>query len=212
MSTGPKHCYDYCSAPAEEAERANHPCAANRVPSSRLDHDRAFVRKSAHDRRPLIRLPTTLTALRASARTRLGFQHRDLARRSWQKSSSTAKRAPPACKSGKSSRASPASSSSSLPAEARKDRPPSGNSTASVDVVILCLPDEAAKEAAQLIDAMGADAPAGHRRFIRPSGRAGLGLRLSRAHRRAGGGDRLRPGRSAIPAAMRQARSRFCAR
>ncbi len=47
----------------------------------------------------------------------------------------------------------------SLPAEARKDPSAKRKLYGDVDVVILCLPDEAAKEAAQLIDAMGADAP-----------------------------------------------------
>jgi N-acetyl-gamma-glutamyl-phosphate reductase len=47
----------------------------------------------------------------------------------------------------------------SLPAEARKDAAAKQKLYGDVDVVILCLPDEAAKEAARLIDAMGADAP-----------------------------------------------------
>ena len=47
----------------------------------------------------------------------------------------------------------------SLPAEARKDAAAKRKLYGEVDVVILCLPDEAAKEAAHLIDAMGADAP-----------------------------------------------------
>jgi N-acetyl-gamma-glutamyl-phosphate reductase len=47
----------------------------------------------------------------------------------------------------------------SLPPEARKDTAAKQKLYAHVDVVILCLPDEAAKEAAHLIDAMGADAP-----------------------------------------------------
>jgi N-acetyl-gamma-glutamyl-phosphate reductase len=47
----------------------------------------------------------------------------------------------------------------SLPPEARKDAKAKRKVYAQVDVVILCLPDEAAKEAARLIDAMGADAP-----------------------------------------------------
>jgi N-acetyl-gamma-glutamyl-phosphate reductase len=47
----------------------------------------------------------------------------------------------------------------SLPPEARKDAGAKQKLYGEVDVVILCLPDEAAKEAAQLIDAMGADAP-----------------------------------------------------
>ena len=47
----------------------------------------------------------------------------------------------------------------SLPPEARKDSAAKRKLYGEVDVVILCLPDEAAKEAARLIDAMGADAP-----------------------------------------------------
>jgi N-acetyl-gamma-glutamyl-phosphate reductase len=47
----------------------------------------------------------------------------------------------------------------SLPPEARKDAGAKQKLYREVDLVILCLPDEAAKEAAHLIDAMGADAP-----------------------------------------------------
>src|SRR5271165_1862328 len=47
----------------------------------------------------------------------------------------------------------------SLPAEARKDPSAKRKLYGDVDVVILCLPDEAAKEAAHLIDAMGDKAP-----------------------------------------------------
>ena len=47
----------------------------------------------------------------------------------------------------------------SLPAEARKDPAAKRKLYADVDVVILCLPDEAAKEAAHLIEAMGDQAP-----------------------------------------------------
>jgi N-acetyl-gamma-glutamyl-phosphate reductase len=47
----------------------------------------------------------------------------------------------------------------SLPPEARKDPAAKQKLYAEVDVVILCLPDEAAKEAAQLIDSMGDSAP-----------------------------------------------------
>ena len=47
----------------------------------------------------------------------------------------------------------------SLPPEARKDAAAKQKLYSEVDVVVLCLPDEAAKEAAHLIDAMGAKAP-----------------------------------------------------
>ena len=47
----------------------------------------------------------------------------------------------------------------SLPSEARKDMGAKQKLYAEVDVVILCLPDEAAKEAARLIDGMGPDGP-----------------------------------------------------
>jgi N-acetyl-gamma-glutamyl-phosphate reductase len=47
----------------------------------------------------------------------------------------------------------------SLPAEARKDPAAKRALYADVDVVILCLPDEAAKDAGKLIDAMGDEGP-----------------------------------------------------
>ena len=47
----------------------------------------------------------------------------------------------------------------SLAPEARKDPGAKRKIYTAVDVVILCLPDEAAKEAARLIDAMGEEAP-----------------------------------------------------
>ena len=47
----------------------------------------------------------------------------------------------------------------SLPPEARKEPAAKQKLYGEVDLVILCLPDEAAKEAARLIDAMGAQAP-----------------------------------------------------
>ena len=47
----------------------------------------------------------------------------------------------------------------SLKAEARKDPAAKKKLYADVEVVILCLPDEAAKEAAHLIESMGEDAP-----------------------------------------------------
>ena len=47
----------------------------------------------------------------------------------------------------------------SLPAEARKDPAAKRKLYADVDVVILCLPDEAAKEAAEVIESMGDHGP-----------------------------------------------------
>ena len=47
----------------------------------------------------------------------------------------------------------------SLAPEARKDAAAKRGIYGEADVVILCLPDEAAKEAARLIEEMGADAP-----------------------------------------------------
>jgi N-acetyl-gamma-glutamyl-phosphate reductase len=47
----------------------------------------------------------------------------------------------------------------SLPPEARKDAAAKRKLYSEVDVVILCLPDEAAKEAARLVEEMGAEAP-----------------------------------------------------
>jgi N-acetyl-gamma-glutamyl-phosphate reductase len=47
----------------------------------------------------------------------------------------------------------------SLPAAERKDRGAKLRAFAEVDVVVLCLPDEAAKETAALIEAMGVKAP-----------------------------------------------------
>ena len=47
----------------------------------------------------------------------------------------------------------------SVPAEARKDPAAKRKAYGDADIVILCLPDEAAKESAKLLDGMGADAP-----------------------------------------------------
>jgi N-acetyl-gamma-glutamyl-phosphate reductase len=47
----------------------------------------------------------------------------------------------------------------SLPADARRDAGAKQRLHREVDVIILCLPDEAAKEAARLVDAMGEAAP-----------------------------------------------------
>ena len=80
-----------------------------------------------------------------------------------------------------------------------------------VDIAILCLPDEAAKEAAQLIDAMGDEAPrvidasTAHR--VAPGWVYGFPELSPGRPRRS-----PTPGRSPIPAAMRPARSRCCGR
>ena len=78
----------------------------------------------------------------------------------------------------------------SLPAEARKDPAAKRKLYGDVDVVILCLPDEAAKEAAEVIESMGDQGAARHRRLLGPPGRARLDLRVSRADRGAGRGGR----------------------
>ena len=99
----------------------------------------------------------------------------------------------------------------SLPPEARKDAAAKRKLYGEVDVVILCLPDEAAKEAAHLIDAMGADAP----RVIDASSahRVAPGWTYGFPELVAGQGEAVaEPRRSAIPAATRPERSRSCAR
>ena len=75
------------------------------------------------------------------------------------KSSSTAKPARPACKSAKSSPAFEGVELVSLPPRTRKNVEAKRELLGKVDVTILCLPDEAAKEAAALIDALGAGGP-----------------------------------------------------
>src|ERR1700722_1024532 len=79
----------------------------------------------------------------------------------------------------------------SLPPEARKDAAAKQKLYGEVDVVILCLPDDAAKEAARLIDAMGADAPRGIDASSAPRGAPRRAYWLSRADRRAGRGGRF---------------------
>ena len=100
----------------------------------------------------------------------------------------------------------------SLPPEARKDAAAKQKLYAEVDVVILCLPDEAAKEAAHLIEDMGADAPrlidasSAHR--VAPGWTYGFPELITGQ----GGSRSQRRTRSPIRAVMRPARSRFCAR
>jgi N-acetyl-gamma-glutamyl-phosphate reductase len=53
----------------------------------------------------------------------------------------------------------PAVALKSLPAELRKDKAARRDAMAEVDLVVLCLPDDAARDAAALADALGADAP-----------------------------------------------------
>src|SRR5258708_4920749 len=47
----------------------------------------------------------------------------------------------------------------SLPSHLRKDRSARRDMMAEVDVVVLCLPDDAAREAAAMADELGSDAP-----------------------------------------------------
>jgi N-acetyl-gamma-glutamyl-phosphate reductase len=47
----------------------------------------------------------------------------------------------------------------SLPSDLRKDRTARKHTMAEVDAVILCLPDDAAREAAAMADELGSDAP-----------------------------------------------------
>ncbi len=78
----------------------------------------------------------------------------------------------------------------------RKDAAARAEALNDSDFAILCLPDEAAKEAAALVrDGWRAD----HRRLVAQSGRGGLDLWLPRTRRRPGGPDRasrprLQPG------------------
>ena len=70
------------------------------------------------------------------------------------------------------------------------------------DLVVLCLPDDAAQEAVALADALGADAPEDPRCLDRASRRTRLGLWLRRDGRRAGGRDRRAPSASPTRAAI----------
>src|SRR5579864_6341379 len=53
----------------------------------------------------------------------------------------------------------PAVALKSLPAGLRKDRAARRDAMAEADLVVLCLPDDAAREAAALADGLGPDAP-----------------------------------------------------
>ncbi len=81
----------------------------------------------------------------------------------------------------------------SLPSALRKDPAARRDIMAEVDLVVLCLPDDAARESAALADELGADAPKLLDASTAHQGRSGMDLRFPRdgggagqAHRRAG--------------------------
>ncbi len=78
---------------------------------------------------------------------------------SWQKSSSTAKRERPGSASGRGSPPCRKSSSSACRQISAKTRRRRRSFCAAVDVAILCLPDEAAREAVALASALGDAGP-----------------------------------------------------